>query len=409
MSMIDTSNNSIKNSPFKDLSSEGEVPANPFDGISKMKEVRKVYLSSRSSVFLAMLLVALCLMIPPFNGDPKAFLISILINLGTAFGFILFWSFTLRFIENPEIMPLSIAINIVPAAVLGILLNGRVSFTGLILLSAGVSCLSLISSDTAKARKLNRSVPEGFTGIDFLSGEMIKYDEFIKPDITGEILIPSAFAVLAALLSILLTSFINPSSGAGLRILAGSVFLMLESFIVSKISGKDILLTSAKQADASRVPSYERKALRSFILRRSRYIASFVIIGTSCLLSDYINSRFQLNMPYIKHIACVLMIFVFAFIRGRHTKHRIQYAVELGIIYSLGTAYIFTISDLILIGLFSFGADFLITSVLFVHNRRLIVSERSPYIAGMPLELMTVSFIIMICDTVMKYWGIALF
>ena len=51
-------------------------------------------------------------------------------------------------------------------------------------------------------------------------------------------------------------------------------------------------------------------------------IASFVIIGTGCLLSDYINSRFQLNMPYIKHIACVLMIFVFAFSMGKYSYAR---------------------------------------------------------------------------------------
>ena len=49
-------------------------------------------------------------------------------------------------------------------------------------------------------------------------------------------------------------------------------------------------------------------------------------------------------------------------------------------------------------------ADILISGMMLTHNRRLIMSGRSKYAEGMPLELMSVALIIMASEVMLSYW-----
>ena len=412
MSMIDTSDKSIKNSPFNDLSDGQNTPANPFEGFTVAKNDAADRLSTRSSVFMAFIAVAVCLLVPAYAGDKRAFLMSILTAAGAVAAYVSFWSVTFRFFENPDIMPASVVLNLIPAVLGSIFLPG-LSFTGTALIGAGLTALSLMSHDELKtpARKGLITDPKAFKDVDFLNGEFIKYREFIKADVLTEITIPVVCALLSSVTGVVISSYIGRKTGAsgrGLSILISSFVIVLISFAVSKIRGKDYLLSSSLLSDASVLPSVKFRSLRSFLLRRLRFFLSFILVGTGSLICDQLNVSLSLGLPFMKHAVGALMLFAFAFIRGRHSKHRIQFVTELCIIYALVITLCHSVTDLIILTLLTTMVDILISGMMITHNRRLIMSGRNRYLEGVPLELMSVAIIYMSCEVLFQYWGIVI-
>lgn len=409
MSMIDTSDKSFNKSPFNDLSRDNRIPQNPFDGIHLKSESLGDKLSTRAAIFTAFMMIAVCLMLPSFTGDKSAFAIAYLWVIGACAVYVLLWSAVMRVFESPDMMPVSIVVNLIPAALLSIFLGDKLPLAGLVFLGAGLTALTLEAADE-KDRKAGKK-KEKFTGIDFLSGEVVKYTEFIKADVTGEVLIPALCAVFASTAGVgfsELFAYYSHASGKSLRVIISALVLMLMSLVISKIRGKEYLFSSSEMSDAAILPMTTYKHIRSFVLRRGRFFVSIVLIGAGCILSDYLNVRFALGMPFMKHILCALLVFAFAFIRGRQSKHRIQFATELAVIYSVSVTLIFSIGDLVLMSLLATIADVVITAMMYTRNRRLIMSRRSRYVAGMPVELMTVAVIFMAVEVVMAYWGIVL-
>ncbi len=409
MSMINTSDKSIKNSPFNDLASGSSKPENPFDGISLKDAVSADRLSTRSSIFTALVLVAVCFMVPSYAGDSKAFLVSVAWAVAAAVAYVLFWTVTFRLFESPDTMPASVVLNLVPSIVAFIFLKERVPLEGSVLIAAGLSALTLISRDETKkpARKANKA----FRDVDFLNGELIGYSEFIKADVVHEVLLPLLFALISSVAGVVLSAVISSKTGMtgkSLSILIASLVLVLISWLISSLRGKDYLLSSASLSDSSELPSLRYRSLRSFLLRRLRFFLSIVILGSGSLLTDYLNTRFTLGLWFMKYVICALMLFVFAFLRGRHSKHRIQFVAELCIIYALGICRCNSILDIVIVVLLSLLVDILITGLTLTHNRRLIMSGRSRFVEGMPLELMSAALIFMACEVLLGYWGIAL-
>lgn len=411
MSMIDTSNKKLKDSPFSDLASENDMPRNPFEGFTQTSVSKADYLTTRSAIFTAFIAAAVCFMVPVYHQSIGSLFVSLGWTAGSLAAYILFWSVSLRFFENPDTMPLSAVLNLIPAAVLGIVLKDKISFEGTVLIAAALTSLTILTADDngSKAGKKHRNDPRGFTDIEFLNGEIVRFKEFDKADVVSEILIPSLISVAASSAAVIGSFFLQRFSGAlgyGIRILTASFVFMLISFAVSKIRRKDFILSSVKLSDSSFLPSTEFRALRSFFLRRLRFLISFILVGSGCLLSDFLNQRFSLGMPYIKYILSALLVFAFAFIRGRNSEHLVQFLTELYIICALCTMRCSSISDLLLLTMFSVFADIIITSLLFAHNRRLIMSSQSPYISGMPLELMSVTLVFMACEILFSYFGV---
>ena len=409
MSMIDTSDKSLNKSPFFDLKEMDSIPENPFDGLAANKVRECDRFSTRSCIFTAFIIVAICLMMPYNGGGIQAYAVSSLWVLGAAVVYVLFWSFTMRFFESPDMMPVSIVLNLIPAVVLSLVFGDKLSLDGLVFLGAGLTALTLEASDLVSARPVRKDA-SGFTGIDFLSGEMVKYTEFIKAG-SAEIVLPFIAALFSSLSGVLITEVIRHfthTAGKGLRIIISTLILMLLSVLISRIRGKDMLFSSEELCDAFNLPRNRYRHLRSFILRRTRFLVSIVLVGTGCLIADYIDAAFGLGLPFMKHILSALLVFAFAFARGRQSKHRIQFATELAVILAVCVTRMHSIFDLIAISVFITGVDLLITSMMYTRNRRLIMSRRSPYIDGMPLSLLSAALIYMVMEVVLGYWGIVL-
>lgn len=408
MNAIDTSDKSIKNSPFGNLSNEREVPANPFDGLTLRREDSPERLSTRASVFAALIAAAFCVQVPYCFTDVKTFAVSLLLAAGYILGYVVLWTVSFRFFESPDMMSLSVALNLVPGVALSLLLPG-VSLMSMVITAAALTVLTLDSDDeNDSARKAVRADSKGFKDVDFLNGELIGYREFIRADAVKEIVVPVSFAILSSALGVVLTSLLfsrTGASGKGVSILLCSLIMVLLSIAVSRIRGKDLLLSSALLSDASNLPSVKFSSLRSFFLRRLRYFLCFLIAGAGCILCDYLNQRFELGLTVMKYILCALMLFAFAFARGRNSKHRVQFVVELCVIYAIGTGMCHSIVELVMLAFFTTIIDVLITGMMLTHNRRLIMSGRCRYVEGMPLELMSVSIIIMVSEVMISYWG----
>lgn len=407
MSMIDTSDKSLEKSPFNDLKNLENIPENPFEGISLEREQPADRLSTRAAIFTAFIMAAVCFMTPACGSGISSILISLLWSVGAAVVYVLFWTCTLRLFENPEMMPVSIVLNLVPAVLLNVFFGDKLLLFGLVFLGAGLTALSLEAADE-KDRRAGKKDKSGFTGVDFLSGEMVKYTEFIKADVAGEVLVPLVCACVSSACGVVLSELIRGFShmqGKGLSLVVSALVLMFISFVVSLIRGNDYLFSSSEMSDACVLPVTTYKHLRSFLLRRSRFFVSIVIIGAGCLICDHIDSAFSLGFPYMKHVLSALLIFAFAFIRGRQSKHRIQFATELSVIYALCVTRVNTIGDLVLISLLATIADILVTAFMYTRNRRLIMSGRSSYVEGMPLELITAAVIFMIVEVLLGYWG----
>lgn len=409
MNAINTSDKSIKNSPFGNLSSEREVPANPFDGLTLKREDAAERLSTRASVFAALIAAAFCFQAPYYFTDVKTFAVSLLLAAGYILGYVVLWSVSFRFFESPDMMPLSVALNLVPGVALSLLVPG-VSLMSMVITAAALTALTLDSGDeNASSRKASRADSKGFKDVDFLNGELIGYREFIKADAVKEIIVPVSFAIISSALGVVLTSLLfsrTGASGRGVSILLCSLIMVLLSIAVSRIRGRDLLLSSSLLSDASNLPSVMFSSLRSFFLRRLRYFLCFIIVGAGCILCDYLDQRFELGLTVMKYILCALMLFAFAFARGRNSKHRVQFVVELCVIYAVGTGMCYSIVELVMLAFFTTIVDVLITGMMLTYNRRLIMSRRSPYVEGMPLLLLAVSLIFMACEVLLGYWGI---
>ena len=407
MSMIDTSDKTLNKSPFNDLKGMDSIPENPFGGLAAQKARECDRFSTRSCIFTAFVMIAVCLMMPLYGGSMSSFAVSSLWVLGAVLAYVLFWAATMRFFESPDMMPVSIVLNLIPAVVMSLIFGDRLHLEGLVFLGAGLTALTLEASDRASGRP-SRKDASGFTGIDFLSGEMVKYTEFVKAG-SGEIVLPFVTGLFASLSGVLLAEVIRHftnASGKGLRLIVSTLVLMLLSFAVSRLRDKDMLFSSEELSDAFNLPRNTYRHLRSFILRRTRFMVSIVLVGTGCLIADYIDVTFGLGLPFMKHILSALLVFAFAFARGRQSRHRIQFTTELAVILAVCVTRMHSVTDLVLISLFATGFDVLITSMMYTRNRRLIMSRRSPYIDGMPLELMSAAFIFIIAETVLGYWGI---
>ena len=409
MSMIDTSDKTLNKSPFNDLKDLDNIPENPFEGVG-LDQAREVSrFSTRSCIFTAFIMISLSFMLPVYAGSMSSFGISCLWALGAALVYVLFWSCTMRFFESPDMMPVSIVLNLIPAVALSFLPFVSLPLEGLVFLGAGVTALTLEASDSAPRKKVRKDA-SGFTGIDFLSGEVVKYTEFVKAG-AGEVVLPFICALFSSCLGVGITELLRRYThlqGKGLRVIISALVLVLFSVVISAAGGKDVLFSSEELSDAFTLPRNTYKHLRSFILRRTRFFVSIALVGAGCLIADSVNELLTLGLPFMKHILSALLVFAFAFARGRQSKHRIQFATELAVILAVCVTRVHSIYELVLVTVLATAVDVLITSMMYTRNRRLIMSVRSPYIDGMPLALLSAAMIYMVMEVVLCYWGIVL-
>ena len=368
------------------------------------KDMKRYHLSTRSAIFSACI-IASASVSAGSGTDVKSSIISFASWFVIAAVCIIVWTVTLRFIENPETFPASVALNLLPAVIGIIFLKDQVPSGSLSLISGGLTALSAVPSDL-QAPKDNPGIK--FTGIDFLNGDFVKSEEFNRADVKKEILIPAAVSVICCIPAVLLSGLLARVQGAqvsGFVLMVGSLMLMLLPFLSSRISKTDFIMSSDFFSGTERLPSVKKKSLRSFCLRRIRFFICIVLICSGCLLSDYLNGETGLDLPFMKYVLSLLLVFIFAFVRGRHTHHRISFAVELCLVYSLSVQRCRSVHELIVLCLCATFADILINGLIYTHERRLINSHRSRFVAGMPLELMSIAVILTVLQIFFHYFG----
>lgn len=408
MSFIDDSNKSLKNRPF-DVTSEKMSLKNSNVHYEKlMDEKSATYLSTRSSIFAACVMVAICLLVPYNYTGLVNLLLSLVKTIGLAFAYVLIWTFTFRFFEKPLLMPLNIMLNVLPAAVIAYLTKSVNAFECFCVLAGGVTSLTLMSDDKPQNDLLAKN---GFSIVELFEGEFVKTESFKMADIISEIIIPCLVSVASSSLGILVVSFISrygAIQNAGIRLLFTSLLVMAISFVVSKIRNNDYYFSSSKINDKYDLPSVSFPALRSFVLRRLRFIISISIICYSCYLSDYLCLQFNVKFTFIKYVVSLLLITAFAFARGKHTQHKAQYALELCLIYAVGIGRCVSIKSTLIAILAGVLVDLLLTGMLFTYKRTLVHSKRNQYVEGMPLILLSISLLLIVCAAVLDYWAVML-
>ncbi len=387
MSFIDDSNKSLKNRPFDELSVKDSLKNSNVRYEALFEEKPANYLTTRASIFAACVMACVCLLVPySYTGA-----VDLIRSLGHAVAgvltYILVWTFTFRFFERPSLMPLNIMLNLLPAAALAYFMKSVNAFESFSVLSAGVTCLTLMNSD-----KCNE-------------------DEFEAASIVSEVLLPLISGLVSSVLGVLITSIIakfGATQNAGIRLTATSIFVMFLSFAVSKIRGTDFYMSSAKINDNYDLPSVDFSALQGFVLRRLRFLVSLAVICFACFFTDYILQRLNLNLSFLKYVVALVLIPAFAFVRGRRTENKAQYAVELCLCYALGIVRTYSIKATLISIIAGLLVDVLVTGMFFTYKRSLVHSKRSKYIEGMPLMLLSVALLLIVCAAVLNYWAVML-
>lgn len=407
MSIIDDSNKSIKNRPFDENNVKESIKNSEIKIESVSDEKVATYLSTRASIFSACVMASICLLVPYCYSGISDLFKALGFIVGGIIVYVMVWSFTFRFFEKPLLMPLNIMLNVLPVAILAYFIKTVNAFESLTVLAGGVTCLTLMSNDLpSKTKSKNK-----YSTIDFFEGEFIKSSDFIMADCLSEIIVPLLLGVISATLGVLFTSFAaryGATQNAGIRLMVTSLLVMLLSFIISRVRGRDFYMSSSKISDKYDLPSISLKTLKSFVLRRIRFAISLFIICFVCYICDYIDLVFSLNLPFVKYVVSILLILSFAFIRGKHTRHKAQYTVELCLCYAIGVSRCLSLQSTLISILAGVLVDILITGMFFTYKRTLIHSKRSKYVEGMPLMLLSVSLLLIVCASVLDYWSVML-
>lgn len=387
MSFIDDSNKSLKNRPFDELSVKDSLKNSNVRYEALLEEKPATYLTTRASIFAACVMTCICLLVPYASEGAFDFIKSVGLALAGVVSYVLIWTFTFRFFERPTLMPLNIMLNLLPAALIAYVMKSVNAFESFAVLASGVSCMALMNDDSSKE------------------------DDFKVASIVSEVLLPLFTGIISSVLGVSLTYLLarfGSTTNVGIRLMATSVFVMILSFVVSKVRGTDFYMSSVKINDNYELPSVDFPALQGFVLRRIRFLTSLTLICFACFFSDYICQRFSLNLFFLKYAVTLVLILAFAFVRGRKTQHKAQYAFELCLCYAIGIVRCYSIKATLISIIAGVLVDILVTGMFFTYKRSLVHSKRSKYIEGMPLMLLSVSLLLIVCATVLNYWAVML-
>jgi len=408
MGFIDDSNKSIKNRPFDGVSEKDSLKNSNVHFESLNEDKTAIYLSTRAAIFSACVMTSICLLVPyDYQGLMYLFK-SLGIVIGGVIAYVIIWALTFRFFEKPLLMPLNIFLNMLPAAILAYMMKSVNAFESLSVLAGGVTALTLMSEDIPGKDPLAK---KGFSTVEIFDGEFVKSDAFYFANIGSEIIIPLFAGIVSSTCGVLITSFVarfGATQNAGIRLMVTSLFVMILSLLISKISGRDFFMSSVKISDKYELPPVTFASLRSFVLRRIRFAVSLMIVCFGCYLSDYMCEVFNMNMPFIKYVIALILILIFAFARGKHTKYKVQYTVELCLCYAIGIGRCFSVKATLISILAGILVDLLVTGMFFTYKRTLVHSNRSKYVEGMPLMLLSVSLLLIVCAAVLDYWSVML-
>ena len=366
------------NTPF-----DNEQMRRPVDEKFTASHIRPAkYLSTRASLLLGYTMVSLCL----------EFMISgnaIWWPVACSFVCLLAWAITLRFF-----MPRNLSV---------------ITFAFVLALFIAVGEYSY---------QLGFCVPHAIAGfIPMAIGSMSvarfkddDNDKFTRPAFGSEVMLPYAIALVCSVFGTVIT-YIFEKRYLFVSLLASVMFLIVMSWVISKISGVPRCATSKKLTEFWDIPVANVSELKRFLSARGEFAAVCLVCTAALYVLKIFTDGDLFRLAAIPAIMFVVLLMGSIMVYAARHNYRSSIFGLRYFISEVSTAAAF-ISILFLVNpgfpkiwhlLIALAliicTDIIITGLLAVIRRRLIFVSKSKYIDGLPFYLILISLVIMLAET----------
>ena len=340
------------------------------------------YLSTRASLLLGYTLVSLCL----------EFMIAgnaIWWPVACSFACLLGWGMTLRFF-----MPRNLSMITFAFVLALFVVAGEYSF------------------------QLGFCAPYAIAGfipmaIGIMSVARFKDDDnekFTRPAFGREVMLPYAIALVCSVFGTVMT-YIFEKRYLFVSLLASVMFLIVMSWVISRLSGTPRCATSKKLTEFWDIPVANVSELKRFLSARGE----FSVVCLLCMTSLYVLKIFTdgdlFRLTAIP--ACAVIALLIGSIMVYAARHNYRSSI-FGLRYfisevSMAAAFISIlflanpgfpkIWQLLISLALIISTDIVMTGLLSVIRRRLIFVSKSKYIDGLPFYLILISLVVMLAET----------
>ena len=340
------------------------------------------YLSTRASLLLGYTLVSLCL----------EFMIAgnaIWWPVACSFACLLGWGITLRFF-----MPRNLSMITFAFVLALFVVTGEYSF------------------------QLGFCAPYAIAGfipmaIGIMSVARFKDDDnekFTRPAFGREVMLPYAIALVCSVFGTVMT-YIFEKRYLFVSLLASVMFLIVMSWVISRLSGTPRCATSKKLTEFWDIPVANVSELKRFLSARGE----FSVVCLLCMTSLYVLKIFTdgdlFRLTAIP--ACAVIALLIGSIMVYAARHNYRSSI-FGLRYfisevSMAAAFISIlflanpgfpkIWQLLISLALIISTDIVMTGLLSVIRRRLIFVSKSKYIDGLPFYLILISLVVMLAET----------
>ena len=340
------------------------------------------YLSTRASLLLGYTMVSLCLefMIP---GN------VIWWPVACSFVCLLAWAITLRFFmpRNLSVITFAFVMALFAAAcecshMFG--LCAPYALAGFIPMAIGIMSVARFKDDDN--------------------------DKFTRPEFGNEVMLPYGIALACSAFGALI-SFIFEKRYLFVSLLASVMFLIVMSWVISRLSGIPRCATSKKLTEFWDIPVADISELKRFLSARGE----FAVVCLLCMAAEFVlkiftdNELFRLTaIP-----ASVILAIIVGSVMVYAAKHNFRSSI-FGLRFfisevSIAAAFISMIfmvnpdfpkiHHLLISLVLIVATDTIITGIMSVIRRRLIFVSKSKYIDGLPFYLILITLVIMLVET----------
>lgn len=366
------------NTPF-----DNEQMRRPVDEKFTASHIRPAkYLSTRASLLLGYTMVSLCL---EFMISGNAFWWPV----ACSFVCLLAWAITLRFF-----MPRNLSV---------------ITFAFVLALFIAVGEYSY---------QLGFCVPHAIAGfipmaIGIMSVARFKEDDndkFTRPAFGSEVMLPYAIALVCSVFGTVIT-YIFEKRYLFVSLLASVMFLIVMSWVISKISGVPRCATSKKLTEFWDIPVANVSELKRFLSARGEFAVVCLVCTAALYVLKFFTDGDLFRLAAIPAVMFVVLLMGSIMVYAARHNYRSSIFGLRYFISEVSTAAAF-ISILFLVNpgfpkiwhlLIALAliicTDIIITGLLAVIRRRLIFVSKSKYIDGLPFYLILISLVIMLAET----------
>jgi len=332
------------------------------------------YLTTRASLFLAFAVMGLDL----------AFLTGTLVYLSVLVAVLitLIWCFTFRYVNKPELAPVTVVAFTLLAAGAGYVLNDVMTAPWVLVYSLGLASLDRIPPEDGDEPRVK---------------------------IYREVLVPLFFAILASLAGYY-ASMLFERKYLFIEIIISVSFLILASITISKISGSRFFFTSRRLTEFWDIPVAEFSQTRIFLFAKLKFIITsvwiFVVAVAIWFFVDF-SWRDHLFIPALAILVLPVVFLIAASDRDVNSSFGPKFHIYESYICAALTGMFFiqyskdlSLARAVYIFLLFAGTDIIGSALLAVIRRRQIFVSRSKYIDGTPFMMTMFALLVMLLESV---------